>query len=160
MQDLELVENDPKYTFEMSTWYSSDYNEDTCYICHAGAVMANTLKLKESKKTFSHPDLFDNSTRDKLIAIDAFREGNLTKALEYMKTRIPRSLKDIELTYNLCYWSDIENKILNDFEEFGVCSSYTSDTDDLNELSNEPIHREVYKNYICGLIGILQAEGL
>jgi len=43
LSDLEACESTPGYLIEMDTWHKYSQNEDTCYVCLAGAVMANTL---------------------------------------------------------------------------------------------------------------------
>jgi hypothetical protein len=147
MQDLEVIESMPdKYVVMMSKWHNYSHGS-TCSVCHAGAVMANTLKA-DAKHTY-FPEEFGEETKCKLMAIDCFRRGLLVDALERMGVTIPSSLEDVYFNYNQ---GDID-----DFEEFG---EDITDVTDLDDLSDNLAHRDIYKNYICGLIGILQAEGL
>ncbi len=98
VKDLEVVESKPRYVIGMGSWHEARNN--TCEVCLAGAVIANSLKISPLNKdrndypTKTFPDCFDDRTSSKLKAIDAFRAGNIYTGLEHMGVNpIPRKAK-------------------------------------------------------------------
>lgn len=137
MEDLEKCENDPSYKIEMSEWV--DCRDLVCEVCHAGAVIVHTLKVRGSNNgELISPSDFDEDTEVKLLAIDNIREGYVRNFLTFMGCNIPDSL-NFETSYD---WFS-ENKNLHYYSK-----------------SKDPKKFEIYKNWIVSFIGILQAEGL
>lgn len=78
LADLEKCEALSQYEIQMGEWHTYDSDRDVCLVCFAGAVMAQTLGRRY---TFScGPCLFDHD-RGKLLALDALRSGNVSRAL-------------------------------------------------------------------------------
>ena len=95
MRDLDEVEADPHYEIDMMEWHTGILKGDKkfgdlpCRVCLAGAVMAKTLG--QDVEVDARPDHSDGFTPEevaKLFALNYFREGNVTKALDEMPTWI------------------------------------------------------------------------
>lgn len=86
--DLRKVRKDPRYTIDPDTWHSP--NQKTCEVCMAGAIMAKTLKVKNSD--CSYPGDFSPIINRKLVALDMARNGDIVWALKQMspQTKLTR----------------------------------------------------------------------
>ncbi len=87
MDDLNRVERLKTYYVDMETWHQNDENpenagHDTCHVCFAGAVMAQTLGAKPDE--YVDPGMFNDKTHHKLLALDIFRCGEVGMAFEEM----------------------------------------------------------------------------
>lgn len=79
INDLELVEVDPKYMVSMSNWHKP--KGGMCYVCIAGAVMAKTMGVE--------PEIWENPAGFKedygaLVAIDCLRIGRVNQACKVL----------------------------------------------------------------------------
>lgn len=74
-----MERKDLKYKIDMNTWHEND-GRGTCYVCLAGSVMANTLKVphEEDIEPF---DLSNPQVADKLRALNEFRKGSIISGL-------------------------------------------------------------------------------
>jgi hypothetical protein len=129
MTDLEIIEKNPKYIISMSNWH--DPFEAKCSVCHAGAVMANSLKVPINECVSPNTSDFSDDNNIKLQAIDGFRRGVFAGTLHMLAS-----------ADNLPYF------YRDDDNEWSIS--------DLSKLED----RTQYKEHICTIIGILQAEGL
>lgn len=80
LADLAAVEADGRYKVHMNMWHEP--RSGFCAVCFAGSVMAKTLGTNPGKCTA--PIDYDENTRDKLVALDGFREGYIEDGLSYM----------------------------------------------------------------------------
>lgn len=85
LDDLRRCEEDARYAINMwATWHAPSFQNDgsatdVCYVCMAGAVMAQTLG--EDIDTNIFPSSYDTGLQNKLSAIDELRCGNISLAL-------------------------------------------------------------------------------
>lgn len=79
LRDLELVENDKRYTVNMDWWHRSG---DTCLVCLAGSVMAKSLDVSPDRTRY--PNDFDDKTEAKLGALNWARVGDVDYALHHL----------------------------------------------------------------------------
>lgn len=79
LRDLVFIEKNKNYVVKMGSWHQPKYADDRCAVCFAGAVMARTLKVKKTEDT--SPFYFNFKTADKLLALNDFSNGNITKGL-------------------------------------------------------------------------------
>lgn len=79
--DLELVEQDPRYKVHMNDWHWAN-PDGICSVCLAGCVMSKTLKSNPSERI--SPSKFSSDTKNKLTALDRFREGFITAGFSVM----------------------------------------------------------------------------
>lgn len=85
LRDLEKCEKNPKYKINMRIWHSPEKRTEDgdyipCNVCFAGAVMANTLKVKRSSSL--NPSRFSKDVQYKLDALDEARVGHIENALK------------------------------------------------------------------------------
>lgn len=80
--DLAKAEADDRYAIDMGTWHS--VGDDTCEVCLAGAVMAMSLGTDPRIGGGRYPTSFDNKTRDRLMALNCFRLGEVYEGLHEM----------------------------------------------------------------------------
>lgn len=89
IKDLEAVEKNPRYTIDMTTWHTPSSGLKGCFVCLAGAVMAQTLRADREgnrlphdfKKTFG---LLPSKNHKRLEALDFFRRGLLYAGLQVL----------------------------------------------------------------------------
>lgn len=81
LADLAKVERSKKYRVEMGTWHEPV--DGVCEVCLAGAVMAKTLKSYPNETLWADTD-FDDDTKNKLLALDFLRQGEVVEALEQL----------------------------------------------------------------------------
>lgn len=82
IKDLEKCEKDKNYLIDMSCFHIRGRK---CEVCWAGSVMAKSLNVPINQNYF--PSNFNNSTADKLYALDDFRIGNWDWALEGFRVK-------------------------------------------------------------------------
>lgn len=82
LADLEAVERDPRYRVNMATWL--ERVDGVCYVCFAGAVMAQTCGVGDSitPRDGDIEDVFGKKVGRKLRALDYFRLGWVDEALD------------------------------------------------------------------------------
>ena len=80
--DLEAAERSPRYRIDMDTWHAPDNASNTCYVCLAGAVMANRHAIRPDQTYVGPfdadgPNEFSADQRwdDLFSALDEFRTG-------------------------------------------------------------------------------------
>lgn len=169
LEDLEQIENDPNYDIDMGEWYKpkvrNNSGRDVCTVCHAGAVMVNSLNLKPSFRMNLHPDDFTSTITNKLMAINAIRIGRMTQALSYMGVLEREGIYSITVVPNFVHFLNCETTAVQSPEliyttgfhlsglglaTISVCS---------NAKDKNPQQYEFYKLYIETVIGILESEG-
>jgi len=72
LRDLSWVERHDTYTIEMSNWIKH------CSVCFAGAVMARRFKIPDGP---CGPNLFSYKWGEAFWALNAFRQGHISRAL-------------------------------------------------------------------------------
>lgn len=93
LADLRAVENSPAYNVDMDLWHCAAIDEtDTCSVCLAGAVMAQSLKIPIDE-TAQPYDLEGDEIEGKLLALNKFRQGRLKSGLELMEIEAPEGFK-------------------------------------------------------------------
>ena len=94
LDDLQKTENDDRYVINMDVWHDPGPPDNKCRVCLAGSVMAQTLQ--GSPWLQLRPESFDDGKIDlQLCAIDHFREGDVTLALDILEYRfVPATLND------------------------------------------------------------------
>jgi hypothetical protein len=90
LRDLEVIEKTPGYTIDMNHWYI--VVGEHCYVCFAGAVMANSLRMG-LETVFAPGSLPDDEY--KLYALDAFRVGHINDGLRLLKITSKHELSDL-----------------------------------------------------------------
>lgn len=80
LDDLAAVEADDRYKVDMDTWHNP--RTGFCAVCFAGSVIAKTLNT--NPRNFRAPRDYDEDTRDKLSALDEFRDGQISCGLSDM----------------------------------------------------------------------------
>lgn len=96
IDDLERVEHSEQYAIDMETWHTPDNTSTICYVCFAGAVMANRHAIQPNQ-TYVGPFVADGpneyscSTRwDELFgALDELRTGHVEAFLS-MDGTVPK----------------------------------------------------------------------
>ena len=112
--------NRDKYRPHWEYWHASFVPEDggMCSVCLAGAVMAGTMGV--SHEVSAHPYLYSAEEREKLLALDNVREGNVPLALVKINPDI-----SFELALEIFRWMPSSSKVFdsswgsfNDWEQF------------------------------------------
>ena len=105
VRDCRIVEQNPRYAFNMQVWHMPG---EICEVCMSGGVLANTLHLdpasdnatdvlfysKDELEEFSQEELDELDPRvlqnyDQLSAIDFLRCGYVDEALEALGESVP-----------------------------------------------------------------------
>ena len=152
MEDLEAVERSERYRIDMGDWHSpsSESDDEYCSVCHAGAVMANSLQAGINRYCVPSDEV--ERTKNKLRAINEIREGNIFNFFRYLNILVPGSFIEdgCGSVIKLHHDNEIEMKdgSLEDYSIDGLSNS------------KDPELFQYYKDWIVGFIGILQAEGL
>jgi hypothetical protein len=81
LKDLRVVENMPGVQVCMGVWHDYNNRNKVCSMCLAGAVMAQTLKVKTTHSCT--PDSFEVN-KLALEAVDYLRTGNVKSACEIL----------------------------------------------------------------------------
>lgn len=149
LRDLMKVEAMKKtYNINMSIWHSPTDGE-ICNVCHAGAVMACTLGAEphQDKDTFFYGD----RTRAKLNFIDNVRRGDIVTGLHGLRVYGVVTLEQ---------YDKVENSLMKEGAGYDSGSYSHRTIVPVGASRYEPRSREKYRNYIEGVIGILQSYGL
>lgn len=88
LDDLEKAEVDPRYVIDMNHWHQPALRgsrDMLCAVCLAGSVIAFSLGVPPYHP--SRPGNFDADTCRKLIALDEFRAGSYSAALQMLHVR-------------------------------------------------------------------------
>src|SRR6478736_6372267 len=88
LNDLALVEKKPKYKVDMANWHIVDGN--TCAVCFAGSVMAQTFGV--SPGIYTSPGSFNLDWEYIFYALDSIRKGDVVSALANFYPDKPMSL--------------------------------------------------------------------
>lgn len=88
LQDLQKCEGDPRYMVDMQHWHARLQTQRArggphavvCRVCLAGAVMAQTLEFPVAETAVPG----DTCWSSMLMALDAFRGGDLTLGLHHL----------------------------------------------------------------------------
>lgn len=93
LRDLEAVEKDKNYVVRMTAWHAP--YKDKCYVCLAGCVLAQTLKVPREQ----HRNIKNISTDAalKMNALDSLRIGLVTHACETLGLLLPPPGLDREM---------------------------------------------------------------
>jgi hypothetical protein len=87
LDDLGMVEADPKYKVVMIEWHSPSPSRTHCQVCLAGAVMAKSLGVPP--EALHAPADFAADVCDKLKALDALRLGTVELAFNSIRVAPP-----------------------------------------------------------------------
>lgn len=79
LNDLALVEQDPRYKVDMSWWHFEDREIAKCHVCFAGSVMAKTCDTPINKEI--GPSEFDREWMNTFRALNAIRSGYVEDAI-------------------------------------------------------------------------------
>jgi hypothetical protein len=79
VEDLEAIALDPRYEIDFTTWHRPQ-PDGRCSVCFAGAVMARRLECHPEDS--NGPLRWNEFTKCKLLALDAFRCGDIEVALD------------------------------------------------------------------------------
>ena len=96
LKDLNACDRSRTYTVDMKTWHSYDIGSNTCVVCLAGSVMAQTLKVANDRST--SPDFFPTEIDDKLNALNDFRQGYVSLGLYSMGLRSEQDPAFVHIT--------------------------------------------------------------
>lgn len=91
VKDAQKCSKSRKYMLDMSQWHAGRVNSyDTCQVCMAGAVMAQTLK---SDCNISYiPEDFGDSANKKLGCINSMRSGCINEAYRELTEKFTSDL--------------------------------------------------------------------
>lgn len=98
IKDLESIEKSKHYYIEMSFWHKPFRFENICAVCFSGSIMAKTLK--SNKKLALGPDDFSITIRNKLIALNEFRLGDVNTGLGIMGLNVDINLNRFITSYS------------------------------------------------------------
>lgn len=95
LKDLAWIEANPKYQINMGIWHTPRFESidkptsddpykqvkkfEVCEVCFAGSVIAHTMKCKPTEDVNLYH--FSPAVRNKLLALDSIREGNISGAI-------------------------------------------------------------------------------
>lgn len=85
LHDLAIVRKDKRYEIDNFYWHEPQKDENKCYACLAGAVMANTLGALPTDNLM--PSNFGKNKRQ-LVAIDCLRRGAVDEAFFELGIRL------------------------------------------------------------------------
>ena len=97
--DLKAIEQNPNYLIDMDSWHVSDIRQPKCWVCLAGAVMAQSLDIQPDMTVKPWDPIFDedDSTKNKLEALDSFRSGDIYNGITHMCPEFDTTEKADEL---------------------------------------------------------------
>ena len=104
LHDLELCEKNSKYKIDMGRWHRFR-DDNLCYVCLAGSVIAQTLKYPILKTVL--PSQLINYEK-KLIALEKFRVGDVWGGLIILNKKYKNF--DFNLDFNGCGYDYMDNK--------------------------------------------------
>jgi hypothetical protein len=94
LSDLEKVEALPKYKVDMMQWHTSIGG--VCAVCLAGSVLAMTGKMEYGRNISA--SMLPRPIADKLLAMDALREGRVYAAEFYLSGKGSIDALDVVVT--------------------------------------------------------------
>ncbi len=83
LADLKACEQDDKYIINMGEWHRP-MPQGVCFVCLAGAVMAQTCKIRITDNIKPYSLRFRDDSTKKFKAINAVRVGDVRSALLLM----------------------------------------------------------------------------
>jgi hypothetical protein len=90
LEDLEKTEKDYRYKIDMDVYHDRLVgNGMICSVCLAGAVMAQRLSPDNTDRCLM-PGYFNTKIRDKLYALNSFRQGEIYSGLYEMNKSFSR----------------------------------------------------------------------
>lgn len=103
--DLKAIEQNPNYLIDMDSWHVGSYRDHPnierprCLVCLAGAVMAQSLGIETTMTVKPWDPIFDedDSTKNKLEALDSFRSGDIYNGITHMCPEFDTTEKADEL---------------------------------------------------------------
>jgi hypothetical protein len=84
LHDLELVEQDSRYTVDMGAWHLTSFVGGGCRVCMAGAVLAKSAGMEIGQGIYSVDEIQDNVWARYAKIIDRVRCGLFALAEEEM----------------------------------------------------------------------------
>jgi len=95
IKDLEACESTPGYLIEMAEWHTYVPDEDICYVCLAGAVMANTLKVPRDVTDF--PALYFEAQLDALDLIRLYLDDPMEQEWDYLAETLQPNYSGLDI---------------------------------------------------------------
>ena len=123
LEDLIIIEADPEYEVDMTDWHAPN-SRGHCFVCLAGAVMANTLDTSRYEDVV--PGEFDEDTRRKLLALNSFRMGYIHIRLKELGisdtiySDLPMEIPITTYRDDPTEWKEGMNKMASMLEEVGL----------------------------------------
>jgi hypothetical protein len=116
INDLEAVEQDPKYEIDMGRWHAPEHSAYKCSVCFAGSVMAKTFN--SDRGTLLSPDNFTKWNASRLKALDEIRQYDFVDAFDkmYPFEEIPEFM-DIFDDWGREYYDDNPEEFKNDMRK-------------------------------------------
>jgi len=91
IHDLTLQEKQKGVTIDMNEWHGQR-GDGACHQCLAGSVMSRRLGVNTDASAF--PFNFPDDVRDRLCALDDFRNGEIGFAYRELKLELPSSIPE------------------------------------------------------------------
>jgi hypothetical protein len=85
LDDLEMIEESPIYKVDMTAWHEPALWR--CSVCLAGCVISTRFGGDHFDNLY--PDDFDGAARNVLVALDAFRVGDIGDGLALLRYPAP-----------------------------------------------------------------------
>ncbi len=99
IKDLLETEKDKRYSVDMDSWHEYDPRANVCYVCLAGAVITQTIKLDfttQCNLIHPHYDIPGIETNiDQLLAINSARLGEINQAISLLGNNTKFGDRDI-----------------------------------------------------------------
>lgn len=104
LDDLYKCVQSPDYLIDFSQWYkvrnrnapSDQFSKNKidlgCFVCFAGAVMAQSLGLSSTYKGRMTESTFDEEVWNKMHALDSFRKGFVETGLKWLNIPVPKGM--------------------------------------------------------------------
>jgi len=111
VKDLTLCEANPNYSIDMSEWHGYCSDDDVCYVCLAGCVLAQTVGLPRYQWTdLTQRDLdLTKQDREKIVMLDLLRvaKTNISYLTSYVGSKEIEKMDKNNLLFNATrYQSD------------------------------------------------------
>lgn len=118
LTDLRAIEQDKRYVVDMIQWHRPAGGR--CYVCLAGAVMAQELGV--ALDAYCWPSTVSDDLAFKLLALEYLRSGKVRLAMDYMKLAgrydLDRSIADYHADRDQ-FFADME-KLASDLRAAGL----------------------------------------
>jgi hypothetical protein len=117
LEDLRKCESSSRYEVSMDLWHYP--HGDKCYVCLAGAVMAQTLNCPPDRMMFPHQ--LSPEWVDRLLSLEHFRAGYVNAGLYVLRLKnimINRGVRDYECNRD-GFFEDME-LMASDLEKEGL----------------------------------------